>query len=141
MSRSEDHRQAMRWTATALDDLRASEVLQADGLHAHACFSAQQAAEKAVKAAWVYVGRDPWGHSIQALVRDFPFPDDAPGWVGWLQKAAALDRYYIPTRYPDGLPDLTPSESFFDTDSAQAIACARQFVEATRKWLEAPAGL
>lgn len=138
MSVSEDHRQALRWMATATEDLRAAEVLRSDGLHAHACFSAQQAAEKAVKAAWVRVGADPWGHSIQALVRDFPCPDDAPDWIGWQQEAALLDRYYIPTRYPDGLPDLTPSEVYFETDSLQAIASARRFAEATARWIREP---
>ncbi len=27
----------------------------------------------------------------------------------WL-RTADLDQYYIPTRYPNGLPDLTPGE-------------------------------
>jgi HEPN domain-containing protein len=28
-----------------------------------------------------------------------------------------LDRYYIPTRYPNGLPDLTPGQVYFRKDA------------------------
>ncbi|MCX6359983.1 MAG: HEPN domain-containing protein [Armatimonadetes bacterium] len=101
----------------------------------HACFQAQQAAEKAVKAAWVLLGEAPWGHSIQSLVRDFPAAPQAPDWSRWQARAALLDRFYIATRYPYGLPDLTPSESYFEADAAQALATAREFVEATRRWI------
>jgi HEPN domain-containing protein len=31
--------------------------------------------------------------------------------------AAALDRFYIPTRYPNGLPDLTPGKYYFQKDA------------------------
>jgi HEPN domain-containing protein len=135
MSQSDDAYQATRWLDTAGDDLRAAEALAQGALYAHACFHAQQAAEKAVKAAWVMLGEAPWGHSIQALVRGFPGAPAAPDWIRWQARAAALDRFYIPTRYPDGLPDLTPSESYFEADAVQALVTAREFVEATRRWM------
>ena len=49
MSRSEDRSEAGRWLDTAAEDLAAARALATTGYHAHACFSAQQCAEKAVK--------------------------------------------------------------------------------------------
>lgn len=55
---------------------------------------------------------------------------------GWLSHAAHLDKFYIPTRYPNGLPDLTPSQVYNSQDAAQAIEKAGFFLEETRKLLE-----
>ena len=65
----------MRWLDTATVDLAVARQLAASGFHAHACFSAQQCAEKAAKAMWFATGGDPWGHSIQALIDEFPMKD------------------------------------------------------------------
>ena len=42
----------------------------------HACFHAQQAGEKALKAVWYYADADPWGHSIRKLIEDLESKDD-----------------------------------------------------------------
>ena len=42
--------QAQRWLDAAVEDLRHARYAEEGGFYAHACFSAQQAAEKAVKA-------------------------------------------------------------------------------------------
>ncbi|MEL7329747.1 MAG: HEPN domain-containing protein, partial [Cyanobacteria bacterium J06559_1] len=39
--------------------------------------------------------------------------------------AKALDKLYIPTRYPDSLAELTPSEAFTGKDADAAIASAQ----------------
>jgi HEPN domain-containing protein len=59
MSVSKDRYTAERWLATAEEDLRAAHALAEAGLHAHACFAAQQCGEKAVKALWYLLGEDP----------------------------------------------------------------------------------
>jgi hypothetical protein len=41
----------------------------------------------------------------------------------------------IPTRHPYGLPDFAPSEPYFEADAVQALATAREFVGATRRWM------
>jgi hypothetical protein len=43
--------------------------------------------------------------------------------------------FYIPTRYPNGLPDLTPGQSYFLRDADQAIEQAVFFLEAGRRFL------
>jgi len=121
MSQSKDQHEAERWYQTASEDLRVAHTLRVNGMYAHACFQAQQCAEKAVKALWYWVGQDPWGHSIQKLVQQFPVPSLITQPNEWQRRAAALDKFYIPTRYPNGLPDLTPSISYFLQDADQAI--------------------
>jgi HEPN domain-containing protein len=142
MSQSEDRYMAERWLATAEEDLRAAETLAAAGFYAHACFAAQQCGEKAIKALWYLIDEDPWGHSIQKLVMQFPALDYVAGSTALAEKAAGLDKFYIPTRYPNGLPDLTPSQSYFQQDAEKGIALASDLLTASRQWFEGfpPAG-
>ena len=62
--------EAKRWLRTGEDDLEAATVLRKNGKFPHACFHAQQAGEKALKALWHYADADPWGHSIRKLIED-----------------------------------------------------------------------
>jgi len=128
--------EALRWLDTATVDLAAARQLAASGYHAHACFSAQQCAEKAAKAMWFATGNDPWGHSIQSLIDEFPMKDRLEDVKNLREKAAVLDRFYIPTRYPNGLPDLTPNETHFAADSQLAIDAASALLETFGKWME-----
>ncbi|GAB4458531.1 MAG: HEPN domain-containing protein [Anaerolineales bacterium] len=136
MSRSETLYEAKRWWLTAQDDLEAAKSLHEAQKFSHACFLSQQSAEKAVKALWFAIDSDPWGHSIQKLVMQFPQQDMLNDVQNWLMQAAFLDKYYIPTRYPNGLPDLTPGQVYTSQDSTQAIEKATFFLEETRKLLE-----
>jgi HEPN domain-containing protein len=45
------------------------------------------------------------------------------------------DRFYIPTRYPNGLPGGTPFESFTRADLEQALAMAERIVGAAGRLL------
>ncbi len=84
---------------------------------------------------WYLIGQDPWGHSIQKLIMQFPEPQHIPERDDWLQRAALLDKFYIPTRYPNGLLDLTPGQSYFSRDAEQAIEQDVFFLEAGRRFL------
>lgn len=58
------------------------------------------------------------GHSARDLARQCEAID--PSFAGLRADAIALDQFYIPTRYPNGLPSpAVPSESYTD---AQALA-------------------
>ena len=131
MSRSEDRHQGQRWLDTAEEDLRAARALMASDLFAHACFAAQQCGEKAVKALWYANGDDPWGHSIQKLIAECPVLSSAHR-DEWVERGAFLDRFYIPTRYPNGLPDLTPEQSYFRTDAEGAVKEAQAMMHHCR---------
>ena len=135
MSLTKSAHEALRWWQTARDDLTAAKTLEEAGLHAHACFECQQSAEKAVKSLWFFVEADPWGHSIQKLVREFPKQEWLNPPERWLSNAAFLDKFYIPTRYPNGLPDLTPMESYTAEDAKMALERATFFIEETLELL------
>jgi HEPN domain-containing protein len=135
---SKPRHEAERWLQTAKEDLDAAKVLKEPGKHAQACFFAQQSGEKALKAMWYVADQDPWGHSIQRLVSEFPDPEAFEKLDDWLVRAAELDRYYIPTRYPNGLPDLTPGQSYFPQDSERAIEITMLFVNLCEEFFYSP---
>ncbi len=71
--------EAIRWLQYARQDLETADKMVKEGEFAyrHACFWAQQAAEKALKAIFVYLQIDyPWRHDLDAL-RTL-LPDDWP---------------------------------------------------------------
>ena len=89
-----------------------------------------------MKALWLSMDGDPWGHSTQKLVMQFPQPAMLSEVQKWIEYAAYLDRFYIPTRYPNGLPDLTPGQVYVSNDSLQAIEKASFFLEETRRLMK-----
>jgi HEPN domain-containing protein len=131
MSAEKASSEAGRWIATARGDLETARVLREAGRWAHACFHAQQAAEKAIKALWYLHDLDPWGHSVLKLIEDLGAADpETYRFVADLREPAGqLDRFYVPTRYPNGLPDLTPDEAYFERDAVAALDLAARVVE------------
>ncbi|MDE0625291.1 MAG: HEPN domain-containing protein [Bryobacterales bacterium] len=132
--RSSD-RTSHRWLDTARKDLDYARFAAAAGFHAHACFNAHQAAEKAVKA--IHYGRGAravLGHGIRQLVERL----DIPSLETLLSAARQLDLYYIPTRYPNGLDDGTPDEAFSEDESTRAIGLARGIVRAAAEVIDEP---
>lgn len=120
-----------RWFGAAENDLAAARHLQQGGFLSLACFHAQQAAEKAVKAFLYAQGaEDVRGHSVANLLRDAVTYNADLARV--YAVGAALDKFYIPTRYPNGLPGGTPMEAFLDDETARAIAQADQVLVAVR---------
>ncbi len=121
---------------TAKEDLQAAEVLFRAEMYAHACFQAQQAGEKALKALWRLCDADPWGHSAKRLIAEFPRGAEIPDLQAWIDAAALLDKFYIPTRYPNGLPDLTPGQIYGNEDGRLGIEAARYLLAGCERWLE-----
>lgn len=132
MSLTKNTLEAYRWWDTARDDLQAAETLEKSSMYSHTCFNCQQCGEKALKALWFSVDADPWGHSIQKLVAEFPKQEWLKQKDKWLLYAASLDKFYIPARYPDGLPDLTPALSYTSEDARMALERARFLLEQVR---------
>ncbi|MDD4310359.1 MAG: HEPN domain-containing protein [Candidatus Cloacimonetes bacterium] len=122
MSIAKRETDALRWLNSAKSDLETGELLQQHGKYSHSCFLYQQAAEKAVKALHISYDCDVWGHSIQKLMEDFLSINSELHQLlsRYINSARVLDRLYIPTRYPDGLPDLTPEAAFSSEDAQDA---------------------
>src|SRR5262245_57231231 len=106
------------WLRQGRRDLEHARRARASGDHEWACFAAHQAAEKAVKAAFQARGEEAWGHAVSelltALVRDAAADP-------LMQRAKALDKHYIPTRYPNGFPSGAPMDYYTADDAARAI--------------------
>jgi HEPN domain-containing protein len=135
MSQAKNAQQAERWLQTAEEDLRAAQALARGRFYAQACFHAQQSAEKAIKSLWYYVDADPWGHSVQRLIIEFSEASNIPDLDAWIELGALLDKFYIPTRYPNGLPDLTPGQVYRLSDAERGLEAASALLEHCRGWL------
>lgn len=47
-----------------------------------------------------------------------------------LPQALALDKVYIPTRYPDALPGLTPKEAYTEEEAKKALEDVQTILKA-----------
>jgi HEPN domain-containing protein len=135
MSVEKQRREALRWLRQAWDDLEAARALEAVAKYAQAAFFAQQAGEKALKAVWLSLDADPWGHSLGRLVREMP-EGAKERFAPLLEAALALDKLYIPTRYPDALAELTPAEAYTQAEARAALNQAEAILKAAAGWLE-----
>jgi HEPN domain-containing protein len=118
------------WFAQAERDADQATASQRDGRHEWACFAAQQAAEKAVKALHLRLGQEGCGHSVASLLVNLP---PSLGDLSDLtDKARVLGNFYVPTRYANGHPDGAPFEHYGIIQSNDAIRYAREVVEFVR---------
>lgn len=127
--------EARRWLEQAAMDLRAGELLS-DPVPSLACFHAQQAAEKALKAILYAAGeRVVLGHSLGELSNAVVARSGSYEKIR--SEVVKLDRYYVPTRYPNGLPPGTPPGAAFDTaDARTALATSRKALDHAQDFLK-----
>lgn len=118
---------ARDWFNQAVRDLEQSKDSQKAGRHEWACFAAQQAAEKAVKAIHLALGQEAWGQVIARLLQELPEPMAVP--ADLLEKARVLDNFYIPARYPNSHPQGAPFEHYGPLQSEAAINYAREIID------------
>jgi HEPN domain-containing protein len=120
MERSRD------WMDQAQGDLLHARSDMAGGFHDWACFSAQQAAEKAVKAVFQRLGAEAWGHSVADLPAEL---GERAGVPEALRDAGLeLDKAYIPTRYPNAHPSGAPRSRYTRTEAARLIGHAEAVI-------------
>lgn len=120
------------WLRQAEADLALARHAKRGGHHEWACFAAQQAAEKAAKAAHERLGREAWGHSVTELL-DALRPDVSEVDARLLDRGRALDKLYVPTRYPNGLPKGAPTDYFTAAEAERALDDAEAILELCRR--------
>ena len=126
---------AARWLAQATADRHTVKVLVDGGVYYMACFVAQQAAEKALKAFLYASGEDPvFGRSVYRLCSRCGAID--PAFAELAPVVKNLDQYYIETRYPNGLPDQVPAEFFDQVDAERATEMTDRVLELVRTRLD-----
>ena len=114
------------WIWQSRRDLEHARNDVASGYYEWACFSAQQAAEKAVKAVFQKLGAEAWGHSVAELVQELS--QSQPSVQALVEPAAELDKAYIPTRYPNSLPAGRPGELYTRGEAERLVALADRIV-------------
>ena len=122
--------ESLRWLTHAKDEFEDADELRKRGRFYLALFHFQQATEKAFKA-YLYLKVESvqifHTHSIGDLLEMAVELDPDFKQVASAKK---LDRYYIMTRYPNGLPGGVPSRYFDDPEEAEeAMRIARSAIE------------
>ena len=123
MSGTEPSTEAMRWIQYAREDLEAARSMRSGETFVprHVCWLAQQAAEKALKAALVSVQMEfPRTHDLEWLCRLLPDtfsvqPDDIA--------LSQLSEWAVEARYPGDWPEATRD------DAKSAVKCAELVVD------------
>jgi HEPN domain-containing protein len=128
-------KEAARWMQQSGDDFKFVQwVLSENVFFDKGCFIAQQAGEKALKACLYAVGRrSVIGHSLFELSSELIKQDSR--FSPLLDASKQLDRFYIPTRYPNGLPGGSPFQVFDHQDLKKAVEALEQVMAVCRDFL------
>ena len=120
-----------RWFNQAIHTYNSAQRDHEDGDFDWACFKFQQAAEFALKAFLRSTGKIGAGHSLLRLIEEI---ETVGIRTDEIKKCSlTLEKFYIPTRYPDAYPEGSPYE-FYDTEEAdKALECSSKIIEFVRK--------
>ena len=121
MERSKD------WILQAQGDLEHAVSDRERGYYEWACFSAQQAAEKAVRAVFQKMGAEAWGHDIGELLVELSRSHVVSRLL--IDRGPELDKAYIPTRYPNAHPSGAPRTKYTEGEAERHVDNATQIVE------------
>lgn len=124
-----------RWIQQAVADLEAAHDSLKTRHFEWACFQAQQASEKALKAYLYLQGRTSIiTHSLVDLVRAAQTLEAS--FSAYMTEAKHLDAFYIGTRYPNGLMSTDPPARYFDQkDASQCIQSAQSILNGCLKFV------
>jgi HEPN domain-containing protein len=115
------------WLDEAIGDLEHAKNDIKSGFYNWACFSAQQSAEKAVKAIFEKIGGEAWGYSVadllEALAKERNVPEEL------IDMGLELDKAYIPTRYPNALPSGSPRRKYNKREAERLTSYAEEIVK------------
>ena len=127
------------WLRQAQADLEHAQSAMEDDDFEWSCFASQQGAEKAVKALFYHLHGDPWGHSLLSLMEGLPEKVRAPVTTELLDSARALDKHYIPTRYPNGFAAGAPTDYYTKRDAEDSLEHAKSILSFCESEIRKPA--
>lgn len=127
--------EVLNWLAEARADIRHAGASISMGDYNWACFAAQQAVEKALKALVLHVlGEYPRGHDLVKLYRKVKGSVEMQLSEGSL---ARLSAYYTIARYPNAGVER-PSEEIAREHAEEAISIARGALDEVSKVIRDP---
>jgi HEPN domain-containing protein len=113
------------WLQRAKEDLAVAQLVFQEGYFSHACFLAQQSAEKMFKGYLLKASNAyPRVHQLVDLVSLCTEIDT--DFAELLDDCAVVDQYYIPTRYPNGVPGSLPDGLPGSDEAQEAIVIAKR---------------
>ena len=120
-------KEADRWLRQAEYDLKAADWNLEGGYHFAACFWAQQAAGKAIRAFLFYNKEDTkeTRSVVELLERAITYKESFKELV---EPAGRLDLYYKTSRFPDAIPGGIPAEVFTSRDAREAVRIAGDII-------------
>lgn len=124
-------RRTADWMEQAKGELKAAKDLYATSNYAWCCFTCQQAAEKALKAILEHLGTPTIGYNLLALVSEISKHINVPKEVE--DACRILNRYYIPTRYPNAFSSGAPVHMFNEDDAKDALERLGKVMEFARE--------
>lgn len=124
-------RRTSDWMEQASGELKAAKDLYSTSNYAWCCFTCHQVAEKALKAVLEHLSSPTIGHNLLVLFNEVSkFTQTSKE----LEKACRmLNRYYIPTRYPNAFPSGAPIHMFNKDDAEDALRYAEEVMMFARK--------
>lgn len=107
------------WFEQGKRDLHRAELDVQYEYYEWACFTSQQAAEKAIRGLGLKLGVSLWGHSLTEMLELSQPRIDIP--LEIRDEARLLDLYYIPPRYPNGFASGKPADYFTERQAKEAV--------------------
>jgi HEPN domain-containing protein len=107
------------WLRQSKRDLAHARHAAEDGDYEWSCFAAQQSAGKALKSVYQLLGAVAWGHSVTNLLTNLPEPYQPS--EDLVERAKALDKHYIPARYPNGFDQGAPMDYYTLPEAERSI--------------------
>jgi HEPN domain-containing protein len=128
--------EARRWLRQAEENLGTARWNGQGQLWAPACFYCQQAGEIALKALLIRQGeRVLRTHSVLLLAERAAAYE--PAFSKLAEGTRRLDRYYIATRYPNGMTGGTASQNFDERDFREAESTADEILHLVQQHVPA----
>ena len=122
------------WLKQSEAEFKAATDLLNTNNFAWCCFTAQQSAEKSIKAILNHLQSDTLGHNLNTLIQEVEQHLQVDQAV--INACIRLNRFYIPTRYPDAFASGVPAEQYFDQDANQAVQDAEEVIRFARTIIE-----
>ncbi|MEM2123612.1 MAG: HEPN domain-containing protein [Candidatus Bathyarchaeia archaeon] len=124
-------RRTRDWLDQAEGDLKAAKDLCDTGNYAWSCFASQQSAERSLKAILEGLAIPSIGHNLLQLTSNISEKVEVPNSVRSACKR--LNRFYIPTRYPNAFPSGAPVHMYDRDDAVQSVKDAEEVLNFARK--------
>jgi HEPN domain-containing protein len=118
------------WLKQSEAEFKAATDLLNTNNFAWCCFTAQQSAEKSIKAILNHIQCGALGHNLNTLIQEIEQHLQVDKAV--VDACIRLNRLYIPTRYPDAFASGVPAEQYFDQDANQAVQDAEEVLHFAR---------